>query len=407
MSEPILIIGAGEAGVAAAEALRCEGYDGPLLLISEEAALPYQRPPLSKELLLDQSSRAVPVRPGAWFANNDIELRLESLVTAIDPTHQTIALSSLGGASRITYSKLLIATGSRARQFGGPAPAAFLRTLDDGMALKARLEVAETVAIIGGGVIGLEIASAAQKLGKIVSVYEIATRLMPRVFTPCVSEAIAELHRGAGVDLHLGVKHVDVDATSLTVDGRPVKADLFVAGIGAAPNCELAGSAGCKLANGILVDAQGRTSIPNIYSAGDVACFYHPLADRVVRIETWQHAQRHGAHVGRAMVASQPDYAEVPWFWTDQHGINFQVAGFAADSNRSIWRSREQHSRQTVFHFDGSRIVAATTIDHGRDMRPAIKLIAAAWNGDPTPLYDSETALGQIVTSLLAEHSST
>lgn len=403
MSAPIVIVGAGEAGVAAAEALREGGFAGEIVLISEEHETPYQRPPLSKELLLQPDQPSPPVRPQDWYLQRGVELRLGVRVTEVDPTSRTLSLDSarFGGPQR--YSKLLIATGTRARRFNEAAIMHYLRTRRDALAISAALGGAESVAVIGGGVIGLELASAARQLGKKVTVFEISSRLMPRVFSPCVSTILEGLHRDAGVQLHFGIGSVKVDTEAVEVDGERIAADLFVAGIGALPNCDIGISAGCVVDNGICVDDQGRTSLPDIFAAGDVANFVHPLTGRAVRIETWQHAQRHGAHVGRAMLDQQPAYAEVPWFWTDQHGVNFQVAGFISEDTRTTWREREASNQKTAFHFAGDRLVAATTINNGRDMRPASKLISSSWRGDAAQLCDTGFPLGPLANQLLAD----
>lgn len=403
MSAPIVIVGAGEAGVAAAEALRQGGFSGEIVLISEEHENPYQRPPLSKELLLHPDQPSPPIRPHDWYVQRGVELRLGVRVTEVDATGRTLSFDSARFVGQQRYSKLLIATGTRARRFNEATIIHYLRTRSDALAIRAALEGAERVAVIGGGVIGLELASAARQLGKQVTVFEISSRLMPRVFSPCVSKILEGLHRDAGVQLHFGIGSVKVDNDSVEVDGERIAADLFVAGIGALPNCDIGVAAGCVIDNGICVDDQGRTSIPDIFAAGDVANFVHPLSGRAVRIETWQHAQRHGAHVGRAMLDHQPAYAEVPWFWTDQHGVNFQVAGFMAQNTRTAWREREASDQKTAFHFAGDCLLAATTINNGRDMRPATKLISSSWRGDAARLCDTGFPLGPLANQLLAD----
>lgn len=401
MPEPIVIVGAGEAGVAAADALRAADFDGEIVLINGEATLPYERPPLSKDLILGTQPEPTPIRKPEWFDDKNIDLRNSSWVHGIDPVAHQLEFVQNGIPGRIGYSKLLLATGTRARGFETASPVMLLRTFEDGLRIRARLEEAETVAVIGGGVIGLELAAAASQLGKSVRVFEIAPRLMGRVFPPEISGLVEQLHRDAGVELNLGVTSVVVGPDTVRIDGEAVKADLFVAGVGALPNSQVAVLAGCTIESGIVVDGQCQTDVPDIYAAGDVASFVHPLIGDRVRIETWQHAQRHGAHAGRAMLSHQQDYAEVPWFWTDQFGVNFQACGFGATAPITYWRAGGRAGQQTAFHFNGDRLMGATTINNGRDMRPATRLVSASWQGSGSKLTDSSVALGTIVGALI------
>lgn len=403
-----IIIGAGEAGVAAASTLREAGYDGSLLLISEEQYLPYERPPLSKELLLGTQDGLKPIRPEPWYAEQEVDLRLGVQVEEIDVSEQAVKVRNPDGSiDALEYDKLLLATGARVRELpGNPDGIIYLRTHDDGMRLRERLAKASSVVIIGGGVIGLEVASSARAMGLSVTVMDPAPRLMARAFVPEVSEELRTLHESAGVRILTGVSGIEVtvgEAGQFLVhnDTDSVASDLVVAGIGVVPNVELGATAGCAINNGIVVDGAGQTSVANIYAAGDVAAFHHPTFQRAMRVEAWQHAGRHGAHVARAMVSAEDHYCEIPWFWTDQHGVNFQVAGTVADCDATHWRG-EGESR-TAFHFSGQTLVAVTTINNGRDMRPATKLLAAGWRGHPTELLDPTLALGKISQRLLTE----
>lgn len=402
----MVIVGAGEAGMAAVSALRESGDTRRIVLISEEPHLPYERPPLSKEALTDETPVQKPIRPVSWFGEQAIELRLGSRVLSIDPARRSVALEAGGSREDLPYDQLLLATGARVRTLpGAPADICYLRTHDDSIALRARLAAAQRLVVIGGGVIGLEVASSARHLGKDVVVLDMAPRLMARALAPAVSEVLAQMHRDAGVDLRLGVRSLDLRRTDQGLcaalpDGTEFNCDLIVAGIGVIPNTELAAAAGCALENGILVDAAGQTSVPGIFAAGDAAAFPHPLFERHVRIEAWQHARRHGAHVGRAMAGNPAPYAEVPWFWSDQHGVNLQVAGLASECDLTVWRGTGP--ARTAFHFAGTRLVAATTLNNGRDMRPATNLIAAGWQGSPEALLDTTVPLGKLASRLLA-----
>lgn len=405
MNGPVIaIVGAGEAGVAAAGALREAGFEGRVVLLCEEPELPYQRPPLSKELLLGDIDIAPPIRPEEWYAEQGVELRLGARVLAVDAAKRELLVEDADGRQTEPYTQLLIATGGRVRELAA-ADIHYLRNAADGARLVGTLGSARSIVVIGGGVIGLEVASSARALGKDVTVVDLAPRLMARALAPSISGWLLEKHRAAGVEVILDAGEVTVEAAAdgkrvLLGDGRVLSCDVIVAGIGIMPNVELAAMAGCRIDDGIVVDGNGRTTVEGVFAAGDVASFHHPHFERSVRIEAWRHAGRHGAHVARAMIGACDDYDEVPWFWTDQLGSNIQVAGLPVPSDFTIWRGEKAPG--TAFHFCDGKLVAATTIDNGRDMRPATRLITAGWRGDPQVLADMSKPLGALVTELLS-----
>lgn len=385
------IIGAGEAGVAAAGALRSHGFKGRLVLIDADRRHPYARPPLSKAVLTENAGPEG-IRSTGWFEDHAIDLMLGVRVNEINAASRQLIIEGHSTAT-LAYDKLLIATGARIRRlsFLGTASesAAYLRTFDDALTLKQRLAEADTIAVVGGGVIGLEVASSACKLGKRVIVLEAAERLMNRAVSADVSAELLQLHFAKGVDVRFGVRLVgaefDGDRARLALDtGEWINSDFIVAGIGVDPDVELARAMGCKISNGIEVDGNGLTSIDDVFAAGDVALFPHPVFEQQVRIESWQHARKHGAHVGAAMLGHITPYEEIPWFWTDQHGVNVQVAGLPNAADSHIVRGK------TRLHFAGERLVGVTTFDNGRDIRPASKLIAARWQADLARVTGSE-----------------
>lgn len=395
----VVIIGGGEAGVAAAEALRVEGFAGDVVILSAEEHLPYDRPQLSKETLLKPERACKLIRDAGWYEANRVDLRLGTRVASIDPVARTV--TSADGAS-IGYDRLLLATGAIVRRLDDVDPdvVLYLREISDARALRDRLGAARSVVVIGGGVIGLEIASSARALGKEVTVIEAGPRLMARALAPDVSEELLALHRRNGVDVRVGARPLSVarvdDGIGVELsDGSTVRADVAIGGIGVVPCTALGEAAGCRVENGIVVDGAGRTSVEGVFAAGDVASLMHSHYGRPMRIEAWQHAGRHGAHVGRAMLGRDDGYGEIPWFWTDQHGTNVQVAGLASECDATVWR--EGRTGRTALHFAGDRLVAATTIDNGRDMRPAIRLLAAGWRGSPAELADPSRPLADAV----------
>lgn len=396
----ILIIGAGEAGVAAASALREGGHKGKIILVNEEACTPYERPPLSKEMLTVPDAGLKLIRRPEWYAENDIDLLSSTRVLSIDADRKIARLAD-GDQKAIVYDKLMFATGARPRRlsdFGDDV--IYLRTHNDSLALRNRLVEVENVVVIGGGVIGLEVASSARSLGKHVTVMDTADRLMGRVLAPCISSLLQTLHETHGTEILFGAGQLTREGDSILLEnGRRFQADLIVAGIGVLPNDELARQAGCRIDNGIVVDQCGRTSVQDIYAAGDVAALHHPAYDRMMRIETWQHASRHGGHVGRTMMGFDDGYRQIPWFWTDQFGVNLQMAGSADGADQTVWRGGPECG--TAFHFAGTRLIGVTTINNGRDMRPAIQLIESGWRGDCRELVDESIALPKLIKQIL------
>ena len=397
---PIVIVGAGEAGIAAAEALRTYGYQDRIVILSDESCLPYQRPPLSKECLLQAGSGGMPIKSDEWFAAQGINLLYGTTGLEVSPDDHLFQFLHDNTVQTVRYHKLILTTGTRARRFNTETPCRYLRTIEDSNQICKDLEGAQSIAIIGGGVIGLEVAAAARELGKAVEVYEVGSRLMARAVPEPISQVIAELHQAHGVRLHLGVENLALHQQHISIGGVPIEADLFVAGIGATPNVEIGEMAGCNIADGILVDGQGQTSVPDIYAAGDVARLWHPALETYIRIETWQHAQRHGAHVGRAVMAQQPDYAVLPWFWTDQFGVNFQTVGFPGLADTTFSTNNSSAERATYVHMQGERLISATTLNNGRDIRPLSELISRRWSGELQSILSAKVPLRSLTQDI-------
>lgn len=401
-SKTLVIVGAGEAGVAAAAAIREKDALCRILLLSEEAELPYARPPLSKEMIVEGCAATL-IRPKEWFHEAGIELLLHTRVHSINPKQREVLFfhGVTGQRQTVRYDAILLATGARVRKITGDHQVVYLRTSQDSVRLSRQLNTARSVAIIGGGIIGLEVASSARTLGKDVTVIDLTDRLMARALPPEISQIVLERHTNAGVKVILNAGSISVDGNMLTLgNGLKLEADLIVAGIGVTPNDDLARNAGCAVDNGILIDGCGRTSVAGIFAAGDVAHFHHPLFERYIRVEAWKHAGRQGAHVGRAMIGLDDEYRDAPWFWTDQHGLNLQVVGDTTDISKTVWR--ELPGKRTAFHFKGDRLVAVTALDNGREIRPATRLIEARWQGDPNDLLDATETLSSIEKRLLS-----
>jgi NADPH-dependent 2,4-dienoyl-CoA reductase/sulfur reductase-like enzyme len=331
----IVILGAGLAGVSAAKELREQGYPGDITLIGDEPHPPYERPPLSKGLLLGTADPdSVFAHPTTWYAEHHIDLITGSPATDIDLDTAHVIL----GDQQLSYDRLLLATGARPRRLPGAdvsgADIAYLRTIDDALALAPRLT--EHLLIIGAGWIGLEVAAAARQAGGTVTVVERAPLPLGRVLGPEIAPTIAALHRDHGVDLRLGtglssIEHENAHTIVHLDDGTVVTPDLILVGIGAVPEDALAAKAGLATDHGVLVDARLRASDPHVFAAGDVAHHDHPYYGRL-RVEHWDTAIHQGRHAARAMLGGDQPYDRHPYFFTDQYNLGMEYIGHVGPS---------------------------------------------------------------------------
>ena len=395
-----VIVGAGHAGGRAAQAMRQFGFEGRILLIGEEPHVPYERPPLSKELIVtDAGLEKVRLHDAAWYPENRIELIAGTAATSIDAAAKTVGLAD---GRTIGFDGLMLTTGARVRRL--PAPGAeldgvfYLRTLEDSEAIRAHIPAGAEVAVIGGGFIGLEIAGSAAKRGAKVTVLEAADRLMGRSVAPEVSDWFAQMHRSRGVDLRLGVSVAAIEgngaATAVRLgDGAIVPAEVVVIGIGILPNVEIAQAAGLAVDNGIVVDDRGRTSHPDVYAAGDVANQPNAFAGRRLRLESYQNAQDQAAAVARNLCGADEAYEDSLWVWSDQHDVNLQMTGAPDSWDRLVWRGDPDEGRFTVFYMADGRIVAVNTVNNGREMRPARMMMESGKAFEADALADTSVKL--------------
>jgi 3-phenylpropionate/trans-cinnamate dioxygenase ferredoxin reductase subunit len=368
-----VIVGGGLAGGKAAEALRSQGYDGPLTMVCAELHRPYDRPPLSKGFLQGKDGLdKVFVHPEGWYADNNVELLLGTSVTAIDRAAHVLALSN---GTSLPYSKLLIATGSRPRSLpiaGADATGVMmLRTLDDSEALRALFGTANRVVIIGAGWIGLETAAAARAAGVEVTIIEAAELPLVRVLGTQIAQVFADLHRDHGVDLRLGAKLAEITVTDGRAsgvrldDGTTIEGDAVLVGVGIAPNVELAQAAGLEVDNGIVVDASLRTSDPDVFAAGDVANALHPVLGRSIRVEHWANALNQPSVAATAMLGGDAVYDRLPYFYTDQYDLGMEYVGYTEpDGYDDVVTRGNLESREFVaFWTSGGRVVAAMNVN--------------------------------------------
>jgi 3-phenylpropionate/trans-cinnamate dioxygenase ferredoxin reductase subunit len=401
MQPGVVVVGGGQAGLEAAAALRTQGYEGTVTLICEEPHAPYQRPPLSKDFLTGkQEADSVFLRALAYYEKHRVDLILGERVTEIDRRAKLVRLAT-GGT--IGYAQLILAVGARNRplQVPGAEHALHLRTLNEAVTLKQRLaESRRHVVVIGGGFIGLEVAAAARAAGKPVTVIEATPRLMSRAVSPALSEFFLDMHRAEGAEVLLNstVEEVDPDGVILA-DGRRVPADLVVAGIGVLPNTELAYGAGLEVDDGILVDQFLRTSDPEIYAIGDCADHPNVFAGGRARLESVQNAVDQAKCVARTITGKPGPYREVPWFWTDQYEIRFQMAGLSAGQDETVVRGRIQDRKFSVFYFKRGQMVAVDSVNRFGDHITARKMLAASTPLTPEQAADETLDLKQLAAA--------
>jgi len=384
MSEPIIIVGAGQAGIKAAETLRLKGFDGEIQLIGDESWPPYQRPPLSKAYLKGELSEdRLFLKAADYFAGAGIGLMTGTRIAAVDPAAHAVTLTD--GRS-MSWSKLLLATGTRARIV--PLPGAdlegvfTLRGIDDTRHVAAALQTAESVAIIGGGYIGMEFAAVARAMGKAVTVIEAQDRILKRSVAPEISQFFQDLHAGHGVRLVLGegvarIAGADRAEGVELANGEKVVADIVLVAAGAVPVTELAEGAGLAVERGIVVDEACRTSVPDIFAAGDCTVFPSRRYGRRIGLESVQNASDQGKAAALSMLGEETAYDPVPWFWSDQYDVKLQIAGLAQGYDRTELAGDPGEGRFALRYFSGDTLLAVDAVNDPRSHMMARKELAA------------------------------
>ena len=383
MGDPILIVGAGQSAAQAVTTLREEGFDGPIALFGDESILPYQRPPLSKAYLAREiTAERLELRPRSFYLDRNVELHLDCRVIAIDPAAQTVTTHD---SRQHRYSRLLLATGTRSRPLAIPgdhrAGVHHIRALSDVARIRHAFVPGARLVVIGGGYIGLEVAAKARTIGLDVVVIEAADRVLARVVASETAAHMAELHAKHGVALRCGERVIDIGgsdcvATVTLTSGTVLPADVILVAVGAIPNTELAMTAGIECTNGIPVDASSRTSAPEIYASGDVACFPSARYGRAVRLESVQNAIEQSKVAARSMLGIPAIYDPVPWFWSDQYDAKLQIAGLSAHFDRVERESDAMTGRFSLKYFKQDRLIAVDTINDPRSHMLARRSLA-------------------------------
>ena len=401
----IVIVGAGQAATQAAISLRAGGYSGAITMIGEEAALPYQRPPLSKAYLSGTMSlERVTLKPRESWAEDDVDVITSTVVTAIDRTGKSVAT---GDGRIFPYDDLILATGSRVRKL--PCEGAtlsrvhYLRTVADVDGLRGAMVVDNKLVVIGGGYIGLEVAAVARKAGLEVTILEAADRVLARVAPPAISSFFEGLHRDAGVSIITGAKVTrivgDTHVTGVALgDGTVIDADVVLVGIGIIPNAELAREAGIIAPDGIETDKDARTSDPDVFAIGD--CASRPLVhygDRRARLESVHNALEQGKLAAAAILGLPRPTEETPWFWSDQYDIKLQIAGISAGATQTVLRGDPTTKRFAAFHLDAqNRLLGVDAINAPPEFIVAKQVIARHGALAPETLADMSISMKEI-----------
>lgn len=404
MAAGVVIVGAGHAGGTAAALLRQYGYEAPIALVGEEPLIPYQRPPLSKAWLKGEADGdSLALRPLEFYTEHDIDLRLGVVVDSIDRANRRVGLSD---GSTLSYDHLILATGARARMLDVPGAdlvgVHVLRTAADAENIKAQLGDGRTLAVVGGGYVGLEVAASARALGSEVVVLEREPRLLARVACDVLSTFFQTYHEDRGVRFELAADVTGFvgDGTRVTgvtlADGRTVPCDSTVVGVGAIPNDALAMQAGLDVEGGILVDLEARTSDPAIFAIGDVTRRPMPIYGRLFRMESVPNALEQAKQAASAITGRPAPAGETPWQWSDQYDLKLQIAGYPFGTDRIVVRGDPATASFAVFHLSGDKVQAVEAINAPPEFMMGKKLIGERRAVDVDKLADKDVSMKEV-----------
>lgn len=400
----IVIVGAGHGGFTCADALRKGGYTGELHLIDADSLAPYQKPPLSKEYLLeDMSTDSLLFRADKYYEQQSIQLLLNTKLKGIDRIEKSLYLSN---GKTIEYDKLVLALGASLRPFsvdeGNVSNTCYIKTIADIEQISERLEQVSQVVVIGGGFIALEFAAVARKLGKQVDLIIRGDRMMRSAVSSDIAALFHTKHSQEGVRVHYNTHIVAAqkqgEHTLLTdQNGHQYHAELLVAGIGVTANDALASACGLDTDQGIVVNEYCQTSDPDVYAIGDVARFIHPLLGREVRLESVQNAVDQAKVVASHLLDSPVPYDAVPWFWSNQYDLKLQMAGVLDQPDQAIVRGSQETYKFSVFYYRGGRLQAVHSINKPADHMAARKMLAKGVSPAQELLTDESVKLNDLI----------
>lgn len=405
-AENIVIIGGGQAAAQACASLRLYGYEGKITLVGDEAALPYQRPPLSKAYMKgEMAEERLYFKPESWYEDQGIDVVLSTRATKIDRAARIVEIEH-GGT--LPYDAVIIATGSRPRPLplqGADLDGVFdLRDLSDVERIRPRMMAGKRLVIVGAGYIGLEAAAVARTMGLEVTVLEMADRVLARVTSPVMSTFFETEHSAKGVDIRTSARLAllkgagDVTAAVLE-DGTEIPADTVLVGIGILPNVEIASDAGIACSNGILVDRDARTNDPRIFAAGD--CAKRPLVHygRQGRLESVHNAIEQGKLAAAAIMGKPRPTEDCPWFWSDQYDLKLQIAGLSTDYDEIVVRGDPADRKFAAFYLRNNKLIAVDAVNSPPEFLASKKLIMSGASLAPETLRNTSISMKEIAAS--------
>jgi 3-phenylpropionate/trans-cinnamate dioxygenase ferredoxin reductase component len=403
-TQTFAIVGASLTGAKAAQELRDQGFDGRIVLIGDERELPYERPPLTKDYLRGEQPREkTRVHEEKFYEEHDIDLLTGVTVTAIHPAEKRV---HVGGDQPIGYDRLLIATGAEPRRIDIPGAGLdgvhYLRTLADCDALRGRLDAGGRVVVIGAGWIGAEFAASARQRGLDVTVIEPATVPLERVLGHELGAFYRDVHETHGVEMRMqtGVEAFEGSgsvAAVRTSDGQSIACDFVVVGVGVIPRAQLAETAGGKIENGIVVNQQLRTTLPDVFAAGDVANAWHPFYRRNIRVEHWANALNQGPAAARAMLDHDVSYDRIPYFFSDQYEVGMEYSGYATEWDEVIYRGALSDGEFIAFWLKDQRVIAGMNVNVWDVNEDVQALIRSRQEITPEALRDKDTPLSDLI----------
>ena len=408
MKKEILIMGGGQSAAYAAKEIRSIDSHSNVTIITEESSLPYERPPLSKDYLLNKIDfQKCLFFPQSFYNENNIKCIMNEKVDVIDFTKKILQSNKKNNYS---YDKLLISTGSKNKKLeingldSTDDGIIYLRNIKESKAIKDKLHSVSNVVIIGGGFIGLEIASSANQANKNVTVLERTSQLMGRVIPEQISKIIQKIHENNGNKIYLNTEVKKITKNNnyeITLsDGSKLKTDLIIIGVGSLPDTDMFINSSLKISNGILTDEFSQTSILDVYASGDIANFFHPHYGIHMRLESFKHAQNHGINAGKNILGVKTSYNEIPWMWSDQFNLNLQMTGICVDYDNIAQRGKNIKDGVIYFFLKNRKIIGACGVGVGgkigRDIRLAGKLAANKTKVTKELLTDRNQKLNKI-----------
>jgi 3-phenylpropionate/trans-cinnamate dioxygenase ferredoxin reductase subunit len=397
----IVVVGAGQCAASAVATLRSRGFVGEIVLIGAEAELPYERPPLSKDYLLGETSaEELCIRSAEWYEENEIDVRLRTAVMRLDPKLRMVELSS---GESLAYDRLLIATGGSPRRLKDVQSdrVLYLRHRDDSERLGGYLRAGEELLILGGGFIGCEVAASARKAGVGVTVLEMQDHPLQAVLGSRVGKVLSEIHRDAEVNLRTGERVLSItevtDGLVVTTDRGRLECSRLLVAIGLEPNTGFLAHSGVECDNGVRVDEFCRTNVEGVYAAGDVASHYHPVFDTRVRVEHYDNAIKQGAAAADNMLGTLTPFIDAHWFWSDQYQHNLQSVGNVKGYDELVIRGEVEELAFSVFYLRGGVVRSVFAINRATDVSVGRRMVLEGFRPDPELLRDTDQNLRRMV----------